>query len=95
MPAQDRNETWAQGAKPGDAPIKVEIVERDPRLIAKEEALDRLNKFVKTDIPDARMSGILDDLLNVLGITDQDPIVQQSGMMAVIRSAFRGAFRKV
>ncbi|KKL66770.1 hypothetical protein LCGC14_2141680 [marine sediment metagenome] len=92
--AQDRNETWAQGSKPGDKPILVELIKRDPRLIAKEEALDRLNKFVKTDIPDTNLSGILDDLLNVLGITDQDPIVQQSGMMAVIRSAFRGAFRR-
>ena len=83
----NRNETYEQGAKPGDAPISVEEVPIDPELILLGACYKRLQDFDPNSIKDPVVREIIADLLVVLDLEDAASQAMPSPISDVITSS--------
>lgn len=70
MVQQDIDEVFAQGAKPGDAPIRSTVVPLDAKGIERQRVFDLVLSYQPGDIADARTDELFNALVVLLGFRD-------------------------
>ncbi len=90
--AEDIDEVFAQGSKPGDRPIRSTVRPLNPEAARVQVCIDLLKGYKKGDIPDGRTDELFNALIVSLGITQTDTELQDEsglGMMNRLKNMLR------